>query len=535
MEYIKTVLNGIGQRLADVSKRAKRGNWKQNDSSAWDYIENRPGGYDVAETKKVELLFDLPTGFKSGDAYFSPTQSGLETWMAYESDAILSTEELSSAIVSSNNGITQDLKLFNPTDGFYYLNTEEVSPGTYGVFPPHVAVATKPVEIWGCTFAKPGLYVVNVKYNGNFVDYITSITYEHLENTPVKIPEKYLDVESLKTLYVNITQTEDSDGNVTYHADKRVTEILSAIEENKYIYGVYVIGGNKFILQVESYTENDVIFAYSAVADGGTVVPIARFISIRFFMFTNSGTDTVEGVVRPDFLDAPCVTTYISEDSSGNLTADIPIAALYAMSNNRVVLFADYAQYKGSYDKYQLTTVNHYGTDQYSLTFISPSAQNKTLYASNTSGSDVWSFKNSPSFAYYTLTGSAGNYVLKDQWGVELLPAAVPTTFCCIYYNYHFYYPYADLTSISPEFRSYHDVGRNGLRFSDITLERRSNTITVSDWQDIPISGVVSYSSAQSLTDTQKEQARVNIGAAAVSYNADTSALVITTKATAST
>lgn len=173
--------------------------WQQNNPEANDYIKNRCGGYDVVKTEQVNLSFNQPRAYskEDGDVYFKPPQSNLTVWMAYESDVIPSPEELLSATINGVGIPTSDLKIFKPSDDFYYLNTWEIQPGTFGTQPPFMAVATKQTTMWGYAFDKPGLYTCRVKYQGNDVEWVTSIEYVHSAYENVKIPEKYLDLEGV--------------------------------------------------------------------------------------------------------------------------------------------------------------------------------------------------------------------------------------------------------------------------------------------------------------------------------------------------
>lgn len=232
-----------GQMLTNDGKKAEWRevvniipDWQENNPEANDYIKNRCGGYDVVKTEQVNLSFNQPRAYskEDGDVYFEPPQSNLSVWMAYESDVIPSPEELLSATINAVGMQTSDLKIFKPSDDFYYLNLLEVIPGTYGTNPPVMAVVTKKTTMWGYTFDKPGLYTYRAKYQGNDVAYVTSIEYVHSAYENVKIPEKYLDVENLKSLYVTITQNDDG----TYNSDHTYAEIKAAIDNRKYVCAV---------------------------------------------------------------------------------------------------------------------------------------------------------------------------------------------------------------------------------------------------------------------------------------------------------
>lgn len=434
MEYIKTVLNGIGQRLADVSKRAKRGNWKQNDSSAWDYVENRPGGYDAEMT--TNYMID-----RSNPPIISSSLDYLEAAGAYLSLQLVSEEMLPAGMwenikVTTFGGTTvSNADVFNPSKDISYVSADgEITQFSATQTPWVVVVRTAGAKWLGRTFDSSGTYFFRARNsNGNTLAQTEQISLTYSGNEPVKIPNKYLDVpkQANQVTYVNVTV---SNGN--YTADKTFNDIRDLVNR----------GYDVVVLMVESI--------YQLIG-----IPRSEYSTTAF--------------------------SFLCQEKTGRCTS----------------LAVDYT--------------------------------------------NTWTMQDvSLSVTYVLAKADDGSYTLKNRWGATIEPAEVTASFGLIEYDSKFYYPYfvyqlsATTTRITT-YRSYYETV-DGLKYSSITLQGQGDTskpwyITVSDWQDIPISGAVSYSSAQSLNDTQKEQARVNIGAAAVSYNADTSALVITTKAAAST
>lgn len=434
MEYIKTVLNGIGQRLADVSKRAKRGNWRQNDSTAWDYIENRPGGYDAEMT--TDYMID-----RSNPPIISNSITYLEAFGAYFSLQLVSEEMIPAGkwenikVTRKDGGSISNADVFNPSKDISYVSAEgEITQANSAQTPWVVMIRTAGAKWLGITFVQSGTYFFRAfNNNGETLTQTEQISLTYNGNEPVKIPNKYLDVpkQANQIAYVNVTV---SNGN--YTADKTFNDIRDLVNR----------GYDVAVLMVES---------------------IYQLI----------------GIPRIDY--STTAFSFLCQEKTGRCTS----------------LTVDYT--------------------------------------------NTWTMQDvSLSVTYVLAKADDGSYTLKNRWGATIEPAEVATTFGCIEYDSKFYFPYfADSVfannAKTTYYRSYYETG-DGLEYSSITLTGYKNTskpwdITVSDWQDIPISGAVSYSSAQSLTDTQKEQARVNIGAAAVSYNADTSALVITTKAATST
>ena len=334
--------------------------WQQNNPQANDYIKNRCGGYDVVKTEQINLSFNQPRTFskEDGDVDFYSPESSLSVWMAYESDVILSPEELLSATINGVGIPTSNLKIFKPSDDFYYFNSHEITRGTFGTYPPLMAVVTKQTTMWGYTFDKLGLYSCRAKHLSRDVEYVTSIEYVHSTCENVKIPEKYLDIENLKSLCVTITQNDDD----TYSSDHTYAEIKAAYDAGKYVYAVY----NGTIVPLSSVAGDNVLFAFSVLfpdqppyAEAGGILRYAIQIVI-------SSEDTVH-VGEPDNPEVYAIpqqlVILVTESDDGHYSSSVTLEAMVNMISNSM----DVSEHSG-----MPNLVAVLDNEIYRLTYIAP-------------------------------------------------------------------------------------------------------------------------------------------------------------------
>lgn len=227
MEYIKTVLNGIGQRLADVSKRAKRGNWTQNDSSAWDYIENRPGGYDAETTTDYIIDRSNTPIIYSSVTYFSKGTVVAQLQLVSEETVPAGNWE-NVKVTRKDGSFAPNAEVFNPSKDISYVSADgAITDIDTSKTPWVVMVRTARAKWLGITFELSGTYFFRAfTTNGSDLTWTEQISLTYNGNEPIKIPNKYLDVpkQANQIVYVNVT---GSNGN--YTADKAFNDILDLV------------------------------------------------------------------------------------------------------------------------------------------------------------------------------------------------------------------------------------------------------------------------------------------------------------------
>lgn len=312
-----------------------------------------------------------------------------------------------------------------------------------------------------------------------------------------EIINTYSQIYSIKqitsyVLYVNITETKDIDGNITYHADHTYAEIKAAIYNGKYVCAVY----NETKIPFTHIDKQRIIFYFQTISNN--IPSEVNFVSI---FITNH--DLVGVMSSKSFLPQ---ALYINASKNNN------VISVDMIINQFLYMLADNLNPIIIYQKrlYHLTGIYQISDGKYRVTFVNPSENNATLVGTNESGEDVWTEGSASNFMTYNMTKNGDNYVLRDQSNTIVRPDSIYPYNCVIEYNYSLYYPKGNLSGTSPTFIAYDD---NLSEYSKITINRQYNSLTFTNWQPVNFSGIVSYVSSQTLTNGQKTQARTNIGA----------------------
>ena len=155
--------------------------WNQNDSTAADYVKNRPGGYTVVTKKGVDIKWDGVIGDRECIDY------GSGILLVKVSDEILTSEQLSSAeiIQTTTDGVQTTTKSFT-IDGNKLVDND-------GVLMEQDSFNFMVVEGQTTTTAghSTGTYVLHL-VEGGATAYISSI-YKQDETGIVPIPAEYID------------------------------------------------------------------------------------------------------------------------------------------------------------------------------------------------------------------------------------------------------------------------------------------------------------------------------------------------------
>ena len=155
--------------------------WNQNDSTAADYVKNRPGGYTVVTKKGVDIKWDGVIG----DREYTDDGGGI--LLVKVSDELLTSEQLSGAeiIQTMTDGVRTGTQS-STIDGNKLVDNDGVltQQGSFEF----MVVGEQAAATVGHT---PGTYVVHM-VEGSTTAYVSSI-YKQDETGIVPIPAEYID------------------------------------------------------------------------------------------------------------------------------------------------------------------------------------------------------------------------------------------------------------------------------------------------------------------------------------------------------
>lgn len=203
--------------------------WQQNDPDGDGYIKNRPGGYDLVETRKI-----LETTLVSAD---------------YDNiviaDANFSLAEGDSVYVSIGGApeVTCKVSATTETGGgpaavysFGSKSYDEISAGGFA--------ATDYIVMW---YDDSGGKMVCIRAAGSDLVGKTIVARADVA-TPVKIPDKYLELDSAKEIVlftINYNRSDD-----TYVSDRTYEELATALKSGKLVVAKF---GNVGMGELYSY------------------------------------------------------------------------------------------------------------------------------------------------------------------------------------------------------------------------------------------------------------------------------------------
>lgn len=171
---------GLAYLWGKIRAKLVQPDWQQNDQTAPDYVKNRPGGYDVPEY--------------------------VITWDGVIGNRLTVTVDDTLQFVKVSN---RTLGIFNINGSLVYTNFGSLGPIT-GVTSSDVIVYdiiafvyTPGWVIEGVTFPESGVYFARMT-EGAQTGFVTRL---EVDVTPVKIPQKYLDLDFKANKSIDITAT----------------------------------------------------------------------------------------------------------------------------------------------------------------------------------------------------------------------------------------------------------------------------------------------------------------------------------------
>lgn len=220
--------------------------WNQNDETAPDYVKNRPGGYDVQD---VNITWD-------GDTTGKPVAASNKNYFVKVSDSTPSKSELlgGTAVYVSRERAEEDTETISldesqmmEMDGCLILN--EIV----------IIVYNSPVSIDGYSLTEAGVW-----FGGKeLLDTSSSIAFcSSLQSTPtpVKIPQKYLDLDSKANKSIDITATLLASGwmgeNAPYIYNLSVTGV-TATSNQELLPALDITTAQLTALQAANIQDND--------------------------------------------------------------------------------------------------------------------------------------------------------------------------------------------------------------------------------------------------------------------------------------
>lgn len=164
---------GLAYLWGKIKAKLVQPDWQQNDETAADYVKNRPGGYDVQD---VNITWDGVIG----DRLTVATAHEYATFVKV-SDMVLSVEQINGLTITLNEGTQVEVSGVTSANVVYGEALAFVSTAGWtsnkGDFP--------------ITFPESGIYFVHITQEQSTI-FVTSLT---SAPTPVKIPQKYLDLD----------------------------------------------------------------------------------------------------------------------------------------------------------------------------------------------------------------------------------------------------------------------------------------------------------------------------------------------------
>lgn len=230
--------------VAAINEAATSGgaDWQQNDLDGDGYIKNRPGGYDVHEVRTI-----VDTTLVSADDDDNMSIAGADFLLAEGTPVYVSID--GAAEVTCTVAVTA-------TEGpiMYSFGSR-----TYAEIAADGFSATDYIVAWYDT----GGAIGRVYLNAAGADLVGKTIVARADiGTPVKIPEKYLELDSAKEILLFAISYNRSDD--TYVSDRTYEELATALNAGKLVFAKF---GN--VGMGESYS-------YGLLYQAGMYVPVLR-------------------------------------------------------------------------------------------------------------------------------------------------------------------------------------------------------------------------------------------------------------------
>ena len=196
MDYMKTALHGVGNRLNELKGKAVQGDYQQNNPTAPDYIKNRPGGYTVKTEETVTATYESRPGDISCNEASAAGASLRNVLIADFSEDILNAV-LNNTLLCTAGKSAEKLNGMEWTQAGTFYYKQIAFESQYGQKIPTIVLATTAGEkfLGDAQYNVAGLYVFDQKLASQ-ADYeaivVTAVEWPRIKFEDIKIPEKYL-------------------------------------------------------------------------------------------------------------------------------------------------------------------------------------------------------------------------------------------------------------------------------------------------------------------------------------------------------
>ena len=169
--------------------------WSQNDETAADYVKNRPGGYDVQDVNITwdgevgdRLMVEVDSSSQSSSSFVRLLNEAVAKSRVLGGTITISAVSVSGEELGTNTYVITESMIGGETENFQIVVRDNNFVGIVFV------VASPPFSEPKYEFTLPegGVYFSRVVYNDAGMIYLSSLTFSP---TPVKIPQKYLDLD----------------------------------------------------------------------------------------------------------------------------------------------------------------------------------------------------------------------------------------------------------------------------------------------------------------------------------------------------
>lgn len=167
---------GLAYLWGKIRAKLVQPDWQQNDETAPDYVKSRPGGYDEYDTN-INITWDGVIGDKltvkhgpGGYAYVKV------------SDMVLSVDQINGLTITANNGRQLIISGVTSANVIFYGAVAFVSTAGWSGY----------IGSFSIFFPESGIYFRHITREQEML-FIASLTPTPI---PVKIPQKYLDLDS---------------------------------------------------------------------------------------------------------------------------------------------------------------------------------------------------------------------------------------------------------------------------------------------------------------------------------------------------
>ena len=221
-QIYNNVVTSVNGQTGDITLDIPGGgaDWAQNDPDGDGYVANRPGGYMTDPVITDVDTFTITSAEDQGGVYFAV--------VAVESSAItLSDYTIGDGVIVDFGGQSYSLT-WQSMEGF-----PACGAAVTGEAPDWSAAPFCIIAVFSAEDGLQGYYV----YLQNAVTSPIQVKLTMAKQTPVKIPEKYLDLDSAKEIVLFTISYNQS--SKSYESDRTYDELKAALDAGKTVFAKF--------------------------------------------------------------------------------------------------------------------------------------------------------------------------------------------------------------------------------------------------------------------------------------------------------